>query len=67
MMLKHLILFQELFSDPKAIRTNCNEESNAVVSTRDKITVTLVCNGNQNGYFDIPKGTHKLRYIAHLF
>ena len=53
-----------MFSKPKGIRTNCNEEANAIVSTQEKITATLVCNGQQNGYFEIPAGTHKLRYIG---
>ena len=40
-------------------RYACDSFSNGVITTPEDIKLKLICNGNEEGSFEVPAGTHR--------
>ena len=50
---------QEDMDQPHGYRFACDSFSNGLITTPEDIKLRLICNGDEEGIFEVPTGTHR--------
>ena len=45
--------------EPLGYRVACDSFSNGVITTPNDITLKVTCNGNEEGQYEVPTGSHR--------